>query len=97
LTRCHKCQFEWSFIKLPDPWNQNKEELIKAGVVRSLNVKPGSSGILNIGVPEYISDADILKIKSIDPYGNELYTNTWVLKDPETFSKELFMNLANKS
>ena len=88
-TNLNQCRFEWEFVKLGDPWRLLEPQVINFGVVKSLDIDPGSSGILKIDIPEYLYDADILKIKSIDPYGRELYTNTWTLISPETYAQDM--------
>lgn len=86
FTNFNKCSVHWSLVDFNKVNSKETGYKTKAaGVCAPLSIKPGSRGVLNIKLPVNYreSDACILTIK--DPYGKEISSRTFTLKEPMVF------------
>ena len=80
FTALAACRFHWELRRLADPGSAAAETaVVAAGVAATLQVVPGASGPLHLGLPADWRAADVLALRVDDPSGRELWTWTWPL------------------
>jgi beta-galactosidase/beta-glucuronidase len=63
------CQFSYRLLKMPD-YGESEVKVIKEVKLPSPNAAPGKKAQLNIER----TDADVIELTAIDPYGKEIFT-----------------------
>ncbi len=71
------CKFYYSYVKYDD----DKETTVKKGTVDGLDIAPDSKGTMKIAATP--GEAEALKVKAEDRYGEELFTWVFKLKDSQ--------------
>lgn len=69
FTNLKDCQFSYRLLEMP-AYGESKVKVLKEGKFTSPNVEPGKTGKLNMGK----TDADVIELTAIDPYGQEIFT-----------------------
>lgn len=87
-TNLKECTFTFKLIDLPGP-TEMQPEVIANGKIESPDLAPGQKGKLFMFVPGRFFDADVLYITANDPFGREIYTWSWPVKNSETIAKEI--------
>lgn len=80
FTNLSDCTFEWELATFPNPDDSKIGHLtLKRQTLKGPDLKPQSTGNLNIKLPNNWKDADVLYLKALDSDGNELWTwdYTW--------------------
>ncbi len=70
-------KFDYSYIK----FEGDKEKTVKNGTVKGANIAPDTKGTVTIAAAP--ADAEALRMKATDQYGEELFTWVWKLKDSQ--------------
>ncbi len=87
FTNLNQCAFSWQLGWFPDPADPNAVQdtgfVVGAsgGPFAGPAIAPGASGSLDLGLPESLTRYDALRVTAKDPYGMEIYTWTWPLRD----------------
>jgi len=77
FTSLSKCSFIWQLRRFGQSAGF---ETISTGAIRSPDVIPGQSGILNLDLPADWKTADALAVTARNPNGQELWTWVWPLQ-----------------
>lgn len=85
-TNLDKCSFTWSLSSVND---FSDEEIIGSGSLQDVNIPPGETRRIKLDIPDNISNADIFTLSAKDFYGREIYTWTWLIKQPEEVAKSI--------
>ena len=64
------CKFTYKMLKMPD-YGETEVKVLKEGVFESPDAAPGQKA--QFRVPK-VSDADMIQLTAIDPYGREIFT-----------------------
>ena len=64
------CKFTYKMVKMPD-YGETEVKVLKEGVFESPDAAPGQKA--QFRVPK-VSDADMIQLTAIDPYGREIFT-----------------------
>ncbi len=82
FTNLNECTFEWQLGSFYAPEeNKTGHRVLKNGSLNGPDVKPHNSGILQIQVPENLTDADVFYLKASGKNGEELWTWSWNLSN----------------
>ncbi len=73
FTNLNQCSFSSEWVKFDYPSGKTVSK--KTNIVAP-DIAPGSSGVLNIEMPDNFTGYDALFLKASDPYGKEIYTWT---------------------
>ncbi|MFC4144624.1 glycoside hydrolase family 2 TIM barrel-domain containing protein [Pedobacter mendelii] len=94
FTNLNKCSFSWKLKKITGFDKSEGNEL--TGKITSPDIKPQSSGILNLALPAQWAKYDVLYITARDLYGKELYTWSWPITSPQQFADRMIENGKDK-
>ncbi len=89
-TNLKKCNFEW---KLSAVSGFSDAEVIGSGGFQGPDIAPGERRRLEIELPEHFANAEIFTLTANDPFGKEVNTWSWALKQPEEVGKQLIKTL----
>ncbi|MGB7393959.1 MAG: glycoside hydrolase family 2 TIM barrel-domain containing protein [Pricia sp.] len=93
-TNLNECTFSWKTTSL-NQFSDSEEQ--GSGEIKAPDVKPGMNGTLQFNVPEDFSEADLFSLTATDPYGKEIYTWTWAIKQPAEIVDQLLPTTADTS
>jgi len=82
FTNLSSCKFSWKLIRYPLATEAGTGHHIIAAGKSSMQLEPGKKGMIQLSLPTDWFKADALRFTAIDFYGKELYTWTWIIKDP---------------
>jgi len=88
FTNLDQCRFEYRFVSMPAPGNQDKK-IIYHGLADAPDIPPGHKGVLHINLPQNWGKADLLYIKAFDPHGQLIYEWSWAVKTPHQVVNEI--------
>lgn len=84
FTDLSQCKFHWQLGSYPAPGTPADGPDFMAGLSSQKfagpAISPGTSGALNLNLPETWPDHDALRLTVEDPHGREIYTWTWPLR-----------------
>ncbi|MDF1572146.1 MAG: glycoside hydrolase family 2 TIM barrel-domain containing protein [Bacteroidales bacterium] len=86
-TNLEDCSFSWSTIR--SEIGSSEENVVSAGVVASPDAAPGETAAIHIDCADALQEADIFQFKAVDHHGQELYTWSWPVVQPDEKAKEL--------
>ncbi len=86
-TNLKQCSFNWELVKTGFPGKD--ETCVAKGELTSPDAKPGETVEVHVDCTKQLQEADLFRFTAVDPHGNELYTWSWVLVQPEEKAKEL--------
>jgi hypothetical protein len=91
-TDLNQCAFQWKLVSFPLPADKSISPRADAsGKAEMLTLAPGTSGFLNLTLPQNWKNSDVLYLTAIDPYQKEIFTWSWSIKSPaEMYSKATF-------
>lgn len=96
FTNLSQCKFEWKLVNFPKANdNTTKSIILKSGKAIAPSIAPGTTGILDLGLPATIT-ADALYLTATDPYGRELFTWSWPLHDAKEVAQKA-VNISSTS
>lgn len=85
-TNLNQCTFSWKAIKTRI--GSAKEEIVGSGIITSPDAEPGETAKMEINCGRSLQEAEIFQFTAIDHKGNELYTWSWPVIQPEEKAKE---------
>jgi hypothetical protein len=80
-TNLKDCAFNWKAIKTEV--GSAKETIVGSGVVKAPDAVPGETAVVSIDCGETLQEAELFQFTALDRHGNELYTWSWPLVQPE--------------
>ena len=87
-TDLNECSFKWQTVNFRTPDNsQPGNDVVKEGAITSIDLAPGKNGSLTIPLPADWKKADALMLTAIDPFGKEVCTHCWKIKDNTAINK----------
>lgn len=88
-TDLNQCTFQWRLASFSLPFEKNTSPHTDAsGKAETLTLAPGTTGFLNLALPQNWKNSDVLYLTAIDPYQKEIFTWSWFIKSPaEIYSK----------
>jgi hypothetical protein len=87
-TNLNKCSFSWKTVHFKTPNNsQPGYDVIAEGTTKGINLAPGKVGTVTVPLPTDWKKADGLMLSAVDPFGKEVYTHCWKIKDNTTINK----------
>ncbi len=91
-TDLNQCTFQWQLVSFSLPFEKNTSPRTDAsGKAETLALAPGTTGFLNLALPQNWKNSDVLYLTAIDPYQKEIFTWSWSVKSPaEMYSKVTF-------
>ncbi|HKK10565.1 MAG TPA: glycoside hydrolase family 2 TIM barrel-domain containing protein, partial [Bacteroidales bacterium] len=93
-TDLKDCGFSWEAVKTSI--GSTEEKVLEAKILASPNAEPGETTVLKIDCQKALQQADIFRFTAIDPHGNELYTWSWPVVQPDEKAAELDVNPGNE-
>jgi hypothetical protein len=87
-TNLKDCRFSWQLLEAGTPGSPDSR-VIASGVADSPDIQPGESGRLNLRLPSNFMDGDILSLTAEDHHGREIYTWSWMTKNPREIATKL--------
>jgi len=87
-TNLKDCKFTYKLIDLPKP-NETSEKVNETGTIESPNLSPGQKGKLRMFMPVHFFTNDVLHITATDPFGREIYTWSWSIKNAKAIAEEI--------
>jgi hypothetical protein len=94
-TNLKDCSFSWQAVK--SEIGSTKEKITGSGTFPSPTAKPGETVAVKINCSEELQEADIFRFKAIDHNGNELYTWSWPVIQPEEKAAEYQLSDSKES
>lgn len=88
-----ECSFSWKAIKT----NKYTEEVVGSGKVKSPNVSPGETAMVQVDHQGVLKEADLFFFTAIDSQGKELYTWSWPVKQTWEIADRLIGQLNDAS
>ncbi|HBL75622.1 MAG: hypothetical protein A2W90_05055 [Bacteroidetes bacterium GWF2_42_66] len=89
-TNLDQCLFTSEWVKVSNPDEEAHEKLLAKNNFK-IKLEPGQKGKIEINRPANWANADVLRIKAVDPYGRILNTWCWPVKYPGAKAKELLV------
>ena len=86
-TNLKDCSFSWKAVKTRI--GEVSEELTGSGTVASPDAMPGETAGIKIDYKNALQTADIFRFTAVDQHGNELYTWSWPVVQPDEKASEL--------
>lgn len=84
FTNTNQCTFEWELASFPSAnTGESTHKTIKSKSISGLNIEPQAEGQLTVKLPSNWQDADVLYVKAVGPYGEELWTWEYTWDKPE--------------
>ena len=80
FTNLNKCKLSYEVQSIPSPWNSEEKKSLAKGNITIPSVAVGETRKVKLEIPNNFADGDILSLKALDPYGNELYTWTYPIR-----------------
>lgn len=87
FTDAHQCKFTWQLRQfvLPGQTDIHHQVVRAEGLTKSPSIPPGGRGELHLNLPKKlltagIAEGDSLAVRVSDPYGRELWTYVWPLR-----------------
>ena len=90
-TNLNQCSFSWS-VKSYSGFSDNAP--IAAGEITVADIPPGETRSVKINLPENFEEGDVFSFTAKDPYGRELHTWSWPIKQPAATAED-FVNHFN--
>lgn len=82
-TDLNQCTFQWRLVSFPLPYEKNSAPHTDAsGKATIASLAPGTSGFLNLSLPQDWNGSDALYLTAIDAHQREIYTWSWAIKSP---------------
>jgi hypothetical protein len=82
FTNLDQCSFEWQLLDFPSPAeNLSGHRILESGVQGGPSLEPGMKGMIHIVLPEYWRESDALKLRAIDPHGENILEWVWPARD----------------
>lgn len=94
-TNLKDCAFNWKAIKTKI--GSTKVEVVGSGIIKSPDALPGETALVTINGATALQTADIFQFTAVDRHGNELYTWTWPVIQPNEKAEELIQQTATES
>lgn len=85
-TNLKDCAFSWKAIKTGIAI---KKEVVGSGVIASPDALPGETALAQISAGQALQTADIFEFTASGPQGQELYSWSWPVIQPEEMASEL--------
>lgn len=90
FTNLNKCKFNWKLVNFRKPAERERGyEVMKEGTIEGPAVKPVAKGKLKLPLPADWKNYDGLVVTAFDPFGNEILTWSWKLKDNAALLKDI--------
>jgi len=86
-TNLSQCTFTAEWVKFSGPDEEIQEDVRFTREIK-VDLEPGQKGALKVQLPGDWMAMDVLRINLTDPYGRNLNTWTWPVKDPESSAEE---------
>ncbi|MCD6354553.1 MAG: hypothetical protein J7L95_03300 [Prolixibacteraceae bacterium] len=86
-TNLKDCAFNWKAIKTEI--GSSAEKIVGSGIVASPNAEPGETAMVKINCHNELQKADIFSFTALDHNGNELYTSSWPIIQPDEKATEI--------
>jgi hypothetical protein len=86
-TNLEDCRFSWKAIQTGI--GSAIKKVVGSGIVGSPDASPGETVTINIDCEDALQEADIFLFKAVDHHGQELYTWSWPVIQPDEKAKEL--------
>ncbi|WP_437921088.1 glycoside hydrolase family 2 TIM barrel-domain containing protein [Sphingobacterium sp. LRF_L2] len=81
-TNLASCQFEYKLVNFEKPYaDRSGMDSVLVGKVTSPNIDPTQQGKINLALPSNWQTFDALLLTAIDPYGEEIYTWSWRVRN----------------
>ncbi|QGY44311.1 beta-galactosidase [Maribellus comscasis] len=90
-TNLNKCTYSWKAIKTGFGDTANK--VLGQGQAKSPNAEPGETAAVQIDCSNALQNADLFEFTATDYNGNELYTWSWPVVQPEEKAAEILQEL----
>lgn len=90
-TNLNQCSFSWKAIKTG--FGNEKDKILDKGQVNSPDAAPGETASVEINCGTTLQNADLFEFTATDYNGNELYTWSWPVVQPEEKAAELVQKL----
>ena len=87
-TNLKDCKFTYQLVDLPKP-DGTAVKVNETGTIDSPDLAPGQKGKLNLFLPVHFFDYDVLYITAADPYGREIYTWSWPVRNAKAIAREI--------
>jgi hypothetical protein len=98
FTDLDQCRFEWALVDFPGPFDRTQDHVeMAAGAVTIASVPPGSSALLDLGLPLDWARRDALLLTALDSQGRELNTWSWMLKTPAQLTSRVIPESVQKA
>ncbi|MEK6481802.1 glycoside hydrolase family 2 TIM barrel-domain containing protein [Catalinimonas sp. 4WD22] len=85
-TNLNQCSFSWKTSSV-NGFSETQE--LDSGQINAPDIEPGLSGVLQMDVPDNFAEADLFSLTATDPFGKEIYTWTWPIKQPREIADKL--------
>lgn len=87
-TDLDQCRFETTWMKFSQPGQKNNIEKSPAEKI-PIKLQPGQKGVLQVKLPHEWMNYDALYITAYDPYGRQINTWAWPVKNSAKLAAEL--------
>ncbi|HPR32381.1 MAG TPA: glycoside hydrolase family 2 TIM barrel-domain containing protein, partial [Prolixibacteraceae bacterium] len=85
-TNLNQCRMNYRVLRIPGPWEKNKETIILAsGPVSLPSIEPGETRKIKMDVPVNFFEGDVLLLTATDPSGMEICTWSWPVRRPKDY------------
>jgi hypothetical protein len=91
FTNLNQCSFSWKAIKTGFG---SKNQILASGNEKCSDTKPGETSALTIECKDALQKTDLFVFTANDPMGNELYTWSWPVIQPDEKAEELIKVLS---
>jgi hypothetical protein len=82
-TNLNKCKFLWELARFANPGaDSTKSQTLNSGSATVASITPGQRGTLKLNLPAR-TNADVLYLTALDAAGDEIFTWSWALHQPE--------------
>jgi len=90
FTNLSQCTFRWKLVKFPSAQNKTTAAIVTAtGLLKSINLKPGEKGTLNLALPASWRKSDALYLAAYGPDKKELFTWSWAISTPKAIAGKI--------
>lgn len=90
-TNLNQCRFNWEAVKTG--MDVTAEKVVASGQVTAPDALPGETALVKVDCGKSLHEADLFRFTALDPHGQELYTWSWPVVQPEEKAQELLAEL----
>lgn len=90
-TNLSDCSFNWKAVHTG--FGNEAERVIDSGKVAGPDAEPGETAAIKINCSDALQIADLFQFTAVDHHGNELYTWSWPVLQPQEKAAEILQKI----